>query len=151
MHMNNKKGSFGAKLLFVLFLMIASAIGGAYTYRVFDGKMAVRDALKDVNSIKVSEYDSVEATQVQSYIDDAKTNLDTASSRKEVYEIMQDFNEDVDKVMTKTEKELEQARKEAEEAKKKATSTNEDESTESDTEEQTEDDNSSKNIFDIFN
>ena len=49
--MNNKKGGFGAKLLLVLILMIASAVGGAYGYRILDGKMASRDALKAVEKL----------------------------------------------------------------------------------------------------
>ena len=53
--MNNKKGGFGAKLVLVLILMIASAIGGAYGYRVVDGKLASRDAMKAVENIDVSD------------------------------------------------------------------------------------------------
>ena len=53
------------------------------------------------------------------YIDDAKKDLETAKTRKEVYEIISDFVKDVDKVQTKAEKELEAALKEAEEAKKR--------------------------------
>lgn len=117
--MNNKKGGFGAKLLLVLILMIASAIGGAYGYRTLDGKMAVRDALKAVEDVDVSDYDTAEQSIIQGYIDDATKDLGTAKTRKEVYEIIADFISDVDKVQTKSEKELEQALKEAEEAKKK--------------------------------
>lgn len=123
--MNNKRGGFGAKLLLILILMIASAIGGAYGYRVFDGKMAVRDAQKNIKSVKLSDYDTSEANQVQSYIDDATSDLNTAVTRKEVYEIMEGFNENVDKVMTRTEKELEEARRAAEEAKKNNSSNSE--------------------------
>ena len=116
--MNNKKGGFGAKLLLVLILMIASAVGGAYAYRVVDGKMAVNDALKAVENVDISDYDNAEQTVIQGYIDDAKKDLETAKTRKEVYEIITDFIADVDKVQTKSEKELEAALKAAEEAKK---------------------------------
>ena len=109
--MNNKKGGFGAKLLLVLILMVASAVGGAYGYRVLDGKMAVRDAQKVVDAVKVSEYDTEEAVQIEGFKEEASKNLDTATTRKEVYEIMDSFNEDVDKILTKTEKELEEARR----------------------------------------
>ncbi len=116
--MNNKKGGFGAKFLLVLILMIASAVGGAYGYSVLDGKMASRDALKAVENVDVSDYDTAEQTIIQGYIDDAKKDLETAKTRKDVYEIISDFVKDVDKVQTKAEKELEAALKEAEEAKK---------------------------------
>lgn len=115
--MNNKKGGFGAKLLLVILLMIASAIGGAYGYRVADGKMAVREAMKAVENVDISDYDNAEQTIIQSYVDDAKKDLESAKTRKEVYEIISDFIEDVDKVQTKNEKELEAALKAAEEAK----------------------------------
>ena len=117
--MNNKKGGFGAKFLLVLILMIASAVGGAYGYRILDGKMAARDALKAVENVDVSDYDTAEQSIIQGYIDDAKKDLETAKTRKEVYEIISDFVKDVDKVQTKAEKELEAALKEAEEAKKR--------------------------------
>ena len=117
--MNNKKGGFGAKFLLVLILMIASAVGGAYGYRILDGKMAARDALKAVENVDVSDYDTAEQTIIQGYIDDAKKDLETAKTRKEVYDIISDFVRDVDKVQTKAEKELEAALKEAEEAKKR--------------------------------
>jgi hypothetical protein len=116
--MNNKKGGFGAKFLLVLILMIASAVGGAYGYSILDGKMAARDALKAVENVDVSDYDTAEQTIIQGYIDDAKKNLETAKTRKEVYEIISDFVKDVDKVQTRAEKELEAALKAAEEAKK---------------------------------
>ena len=115
--MNNKKGGFGAKLLLVILLMIASAIGGAYGYRVADGKMAVREAMKAVENVDISDYDNAEQTIIQTYVDDAKKDLESAKTRKEVYEIISDFIEDVDKVQTKNEKELEAALKAAEEAK----------------------------------
>lgn len=117
--MNNKKGGFGAKLLLVLILMIASAAGGAYGYSILDGKMAARDALKAVENVDVSDYDTAEQGIIQGYIDDAKKDLETAKTRKDVYEIISDFVKNVDKVQTKAEKELEAALKEAEEAKKK--------------------------------
>ena len=133
--MNNKKGGFGAKFLLVLILMIASAVGGAYGYSILDGKMAARDALKAVENVDVSDYDTAEQTIIQGYIDDAKKNLETAKTRKEVYEIISDFVKDVDKVQTKAEKELEAALKAAEEAKKQYgnSNNNNDSSTTTDT------------------
>ena len=115
--MNNKKGGFGAKFLLVLILMIASAVGGAYGYRVLDGKMAARDALKAVENVDVSDYDTAEQTIIQGYIDDAKKDLETAKTRKDVYDIISDFVKNVDKVQTMAEKELEAALQAAEEAK----------------------------------
>ena len=117
--MNNKKGGIGAKILLVLILMIASAVGGAYGYSVLDGKMAARDALKAVENVDVSDYDLAEQSEIQGYIDDAKKSLETAKTRKDVYEIISDFVKDVDKVQTRAEKELEKALQEAEEAKQK--------------------------------
>ena len=122
--MNNKKGGFGAKFLLVLILMIASAVGGAYGYRVFDGKMAIRDARKAVEAVDISDYDTAEQTQIQEYIDKATKDIDSAKTRKEVYEIIAVFIADVDKVQTKNEKALEQALKEAEEAKQRLNSQN---------------------------
>ena len=116
--MNNKRGGFGAKLVLVLILMIASAAGGAYGYRILDGKLAVRDAMKAVEDVDISDYDAPEQTVIQGYIDDAKKNLETAQTRKEVYEIIGTFIADVDKVQTLNEKKLEEALREAEEAKK---------------------------------
>ncbi len=117
--MNNKRGGFGAKLLLVLILMIASAVGGAYGYRVLDGKLASRDALKAVENVDVSDYDAAEQSVIQGFIDEAKKNLETAKTRKEVYDIISDFISDVDKVQTANEKKLEEALKAAEEAKQK--------------------------------
>lgn len=117
--MNNKKGGFGAKLLLVLILMIASAVGGAYGYSILDGKMAARDALKAVENVDVSDYDTAEQSIIQGYIDDAKKDLETAKTRRDVYEIISDFVKDVNKVQTSAEKQLEQALKEAEEARSK--------------------------------
>lgn len=122
--MNNKKGGFGAKFLLVLILMIASAIGGAYGYSVLDGKLAARDALKAVENVDVSDYDTAEQAEIQGYIDDAKKDLETAKTRKEVYEIISEFVKDVDKVPTKAEKELEAALKAAEEAKQQYSNQN---------------------------
>ena len=104
--MNNKRGGAGAKIILVLILMIASAVGGAYGYRVVDGKFAVREANKIVDSVKVSDYDAPENTEIQGYIDNAKSDLETASTRKEVYEILVDFRENVSGVLTRTQKEL---------------------------------------------
>ena len=116
--MNNKRGGAGAKFLLVLFLMLVAAGGGAYGFSVFDGKMAVRDANKIIKDVEVGDYDTEEATQIQSYLDGVEKDLATAKSRKEVYEILDELKEDVAKVQTKTQKELEAARKEAEEARK---------------------------------
>ena len=115
--MNNKRGGVGAKIILVLILMIASAVGGAYGYSVLDGKLAVKDAQKDIESVRVSDYDSPESTEIQGYIDQVNKDLETAKSRKEVYEIMEDFNSDVSKVKTRTQKELEEAKRAAEEAR----------------------------------
>ncbi len=117
--MNNKRGGFGAKFLLVLILMIASAVGGAYGYRVLDGKMAARDAVKAIEHVDVSDYDTAEQGVIQGYIDSAKKDIETAKTRKEVYEVISDFIADVDKVQTANEKKLEKALKEAEEAKKR--------------------------------
>lgn len=116
--MNNKRGGIGAKLILVLILMIASAVGGAYGYSVIDGKMAVSDANKAIERVNVADYDTEEAVTIQGYIDQAVKDLETAKSRKEVYEITDQFKTDVSKVMTKNEKELEAARRELEEARK---------------------------------
>jgi len=117
--MNNKKGGVGAKILLVLILMIASAIGGAYGYRVIDGKLAVREAMKAVEDVDISDYDTAEQTVIQGYIDEATKNLETAKTRKEVYGIIGEFIADVDQVQTSNEKKLEEALQAAEEAKEK--------------------------------
>ena len=122
--MNNKKGGVGAKILLVLILMIASAIGGAYGYRVLDGKLAVRDAMKAVEDIDISDYDTAEQTVIQGYIDEATKDLGTAKTRKEVYEIIGEFIADVEKVQTSNEKKLEEALREAEEAKQRYSNQN---------------------------
>ena len=116
-HMNNKRGGWGAKLLLVVMLMLASAVGGAYGYRVLDGKMAVSDAKKAVEDVDVSDYDTAEQTIIQGYIDDTNKDLDNAKTRKEVYDIIGDFISDVEKVQTKKDKELAEALKQAEDAK----------------------------------
>ena len=117
--MNNKKGGAGAKILLVLILMIASAVGGAYGYRVLDGKLAVRDAVKAVEDVDISDYDNEEQTVIQGYIDSAKKDLETAKTRKEVYEVIGEFVADVAKVKTSNEKKLEEALRAAEEAKQR--------------------------------
>lgn len=117
--MNNKKGGFGAKLLLVIILMIASAVGGAYGYRVLDGKLASRDAVKAIENVDISDYDTTEQGVIQGYIDSAKKDIETAKTRKEVYEIISDFIADVEKVQTANEKKLEEALRAAEEAKQK--------------------------------
>ena len=122
--MNNKKGGFGAKLLLVLILMIASAVGGAYGFRVFDGKMAARDATKAIENVDITDYDTAEQSEIQGYVDKAKKDLETAKTRKEVYEVISEFIADVDKVPTANEKKLEEALKAAEEAKQKYNNNN---------------------------
>ncbi|MBR3126180.1 MAG: hypothetical protein IKF42_12270 [Mogibacterium sp.] len=122
--MKNKKGGLGAKILLVIILMIASAVGGAYGYRVLDGKLAARDALKAVENVDVSDYDEAEQSIIQGYIDDAKKTIETAKTRKEVYEVISDFIADVDKVQTSNEKKLEEALRAAEEAKQKYNNNN---------------------------
>lgn len=122
--MNNKKGGFGAKLVLVLILMIASAVAGAYGYRIVDGKMAIRDAKKAIEDVDISDYDTPEQTVIQNYIDDATKDLEKVQTRKEVYEVLGDFISDVDKVQTKNEKALEEALKAAEEAKQQENSRN---------------------------
>ena len=117
--MNNKKGGFGAKLLLVIILMIASAVGGAYGYRVIDGKLAGRDAMKAVEDGDISDYDTEEQAEIQGYIDSAKKDLETAKTRKEVYEVIGEFIADVSKVQTSNEKKLEEALRAAEEAKQR--------------------------------
>ena len=119
MKMNNKKGGAGGIVLLVLILMIASAVGGAYAYRVADGKLAAKDAMKAVEQVDISDYDTAEQTIIQGYIDETTKDLQTAQTRKQVYEILSEFISDVDKIQTKKEKELEKALKEAEDAKKK--------------------------------
>ena len=123
-NMNNKKGGFGAKLLLVLILMIASAVGGAYGFRVFDGKMAARDATKAIENVDITDYDTAEQSEIQGYVDKAKKDLETAKTRKEVYEVISEFIADVDKVPTANEKKLEEALKAAEEAKQKYNNNN---------------------------
>lgn len=120
--MNNKRGGAGAKIIIVLILMLASAIGGAYGYRVMDGKMAVNEAMKAVEDVDISDYDTAEQTQIQEYIDKATNDLSSAKTRKQVYEIIAEFISGVEKVQTKNEKALEQALKEAEEAKQQLNS-----------------------------
>lgn len=115
--MNNKRGGVGAKVVLVLILMILSAIGGAYGYRVMDGKMAVREAQKVVKDVDVADYDTEEAAKMQVYIDNINKDLETAQTRKEVYELMDEFKEDISGLQTKAEKELEAARREAEQAR----------------------------------
>ncbi len=122
--MNNKKGGFGAKLLLVIILMIASAVGGAYGYRVLDGKMAARDATKAIENVDITDYDTAEQSEIQGYVDKAKKDIETAKTRKEVYEVITDFIADVEKVPTANEKKLEEALRAAEEAKQKYNNNN---------------------------
>ena len=115
--MKNKKGGAGAKIVLVLILMIASAVGGAYGYRVFDGKLAQREALKAIENVDVSDYDTEEQSVIQGYIDSAQKDIETAKTRKDVYEVISEFIADVAKVQTANEKKLEEALRAAEEAK----------------------------------
>lgn len=115
--MNNKRGGAGAKIILVLILMIASAIGGAYGYRVLDGKMAVSEAKKEIEAVRLSDYESPESTEVSNLIDAVNKDLESTTTRKDVYERMEDFHSDLAKVQTKAQKDLEAARKEAEEAR----------------------------------
>jgi hypothetical protein len=115
--MNNKRGGVGGKILLVLILMLLAAIGGAYGFRVLDGKLAVNEAQKYIDDIDVADYDTAEGGEMQAYINNAKKDLGTAKTRKQVYEILDDFKEDAAKVPTKQEKELEEAKRAAEQAK----------------------------------
>ena len=115
--MNNKRGGIGAKILLVLILMLLAAGGGAYGYRIMDGKLAVNDAKKIVKNVDVADYDTEEAAKMQVYIDNINKDLETAQSRKEVYELLDEFKEDTAQLKTKAEKELEAAKREAEEAR----------------------------------
>ena len=118
MKMNNKRGGAGGKFLLVLILMLIAAGGGAYGYRMLDGKMAVRDAQKVVKDVDVEDYDTEEAAQIQVHLNNVNKDLETAQTRKEVYEIVSEFKEEVAKIKTKSEKELEAAKREAEEARR---------------------------------
>ena len=122
--MNNKRGGVGAKILLVLILMLASAAGGAYGYSILDGKLAARDAKKDIEMVRISDYDTEEATTVEGLIEETSKDLETAKTRKDVYEIMEKFDEEVAKVKTKAQKELEEAKKEAEEARNSRNNSN---------------------------
>lgn len=116
--MNNKRGGWGAKIVLVLILMLASAAGGAYGFRMFDGTMAVREARRAIEDVDISDYDKAEQIVIQEYIDGATKDLDKAKTRKEVYAVLAEFISDVDSVKTTKEKELEEALKAAEEARK---------------------------------
>ena len=116
--MKNKRGGIGAKILLVLILMLLSAGGGAYGYRVLDGKMAVRDAQKVVKDYDIADYDTEEAAQLQVHINNVTKDLETAQTRKEVYDVIDSFKEEAEKIQTKAEKELEAAKREAEEARR---------------------------------
>ena len=106
--MNNKRGGFGAKLLIILILMIASAIGGAYGYRVLDGKLAVKEATKDITKyVDLDDYDSMEQQDIEDLINEKTKDLETATTRKEVYEIMDDFKKDVKRIKTTAQKKAE--------------------------------------------
>lgn len=115
--MNNKKGGFLGKLVLVLILMLASAVGGAYAYRIADGKLAAKDAAKEINNlVDTDDYDSLESGTVSQYIEDALKSLDSAQTREDVYEILIDFKKDIDKIPTTAEKEAQQAAKDAQQS-----------------------------------
>lgn len=115
--MNNKKGGFLGKLVLVLILMLASAVGGAYAYRIADGKLAAKDATKEINNfVDADDYDSLEAGTVSQCIEDAIKSLDNAQTREDVYEILIDFKKDIDKIPTTAEKEAQQAAKDAQQS-----------------------------------
>lgn len=123
----NKRGGIFGKLLFVLLLMIASAVAGAYGYYILDGQMATEEAIKLMEEINIEDYDQTDATKIEDYIDITTKHLEEVKSRKKVYEIMTDFKEKVAKFQTSNEKELaaakeaaEKAKQEAEEAKQRA-------------------------------
>lgn len=112
--MNNKKGGFLGKFILILILMLASAVGGAYAYRVADGKLAAKDAMKEIHNFDLDDYDDADSTAIDEYIEDALKYLETAKSREAVYEILIDFKKDVDRIPTKAEREAEQARQASE-------------------------------------
>lgn len=112
--MNNKKGGFLGKFILVLILMLASAVGGAYAYRIADGKLAAKDAIKEIHNFDVDDYDAADSASIDEYIEDALKYLDSAKSREDVYEILIDFKKDVDRIPTKAEREAEQAKQASE-------------------------------------
>jgi hypothetical protein len=91
---------------------------------VLDGKLAVRDAMKAVEDVDISDYDTEEQAEIQGYIDSAKKDLETAKTRKEVYEVIGEFIADVSKVQTSNEKKLEEALRAAAEAKQRYSNDN---------------------------
>ena len=76
---------------------------GAFNIRS-DGKLAGRDALKAVENVDISDYDEAEQSIIQGYVDEAKKNIETAKTRKEVYDVITDFIADVEKVQTSKQK-----------------------------------------------
>ena len=68
--------------------------------------------------------------KIQNDIDSAKKDLETAKTRKEVYEVIGEFVADVAKVKTSNEKKLEEALRAAEEAKQKYNNSNNNQGTE---------------------
>jgi hypothetical protein len=74
--------------------------------------------------VDISDYDTAEQGTIQGYVDTAKKDIETAKTRKEVYEIVTDFISDVSKVQTANEKKLEEALRAAEEAKKQYNNNN---------------------------
>ena len=148
--MNNKKGGFLGKLILVLILMLASAVGGAYAYRIADGKLAAKDAVKEINNFEVEDYDTADSTTIDQYINDALKELDTAQSREAVYEILLDFKKDVDRIPTKAEREAEQARQASEQQNNNSIIdkfTNNDNSTTNDGTQTSDDNSGSSGLF----
>ena len=96
--MNNKRGGFGAKLLLVLVLMIASAVGGAFCYSRIDGKFAVSDAKKEIALVETEDLDSEAVDAIEESSATATTKLEAAKTRKAAYEILIDFKKDVTKI-----------------------------------------------------
>ena len=107
--MNNKRGGFGAKLLLILILMLASAVAGGWGYSVIDGKFAAKDAAKEIKMVDTDDYDTAEAEEIEDLITEATNKLETVKTRKGVYEVLMDFKKDVNKIKTSAEKKAEEA------------------------------------------
>lgn len=148
--MNNKKGGFLGKFILVLILMLASAVGGAYAYRIADAKLAAKDAIKEIHNFDIDDYDAADSTSINEYIEDALKELDTVKSREAVYDILIDFKKDVDRIPTKSEREAEQARQASEQQNNNSILdrlTDNDNSNNSNGVQSTEDDNDSTGLF----
>ena len=107
--MNNKRGGFGAKLILILILMLASAVAGGWGYSVIDGKFAAKDAAKEIKMVDTDDYDTAEAEEIEGLITEATNKLETVKTRKGVYEVLMDFKKDVNKIKTSAEKKAEEA------------------------------------------